>query len=280
MNQKIGWRFVKLRAKWKLVFKVAPLIVAIVLTKLLVHLVGWEVISLSPLFTALVSANIFLIGFLISGVLADYKESEKIPSDLATSLETMADEAIIIFNSKRADIALDYLRHLAQVSHAVINWFYKKERTNVVIEMLSSFNDFFLAFEPLTQANFIARLKQEQSYLRKTINRVHTIRETSFLQTGYVIAELITLVLVLGLVFIKIDPYYESVFFVAFVSFILIYMIFFIHDLDNPIGYSEDDNHVENVSLKPLLDADLRLAQLAHVLESKRPEHVKGWEHK
>ncbi|MCC6932853.1 MAG: hypothetical protein IT292_06335 [Deltaproteobacteria bacterium] len=265
--------------KWKLVFKVAPIIAVVVCTKLLVHHAGWEIISLSPLFTALVSANIFLIGFLISGVLSDYKESEKIPGDIAASLETLADEAIIIYKSKRAKVALDYLAYLAQFSHSLLQWFYKKERTEAVMQKLSHFNEFFLAFEHLTQANFIARLKQEQSFIRKTINRAHAIRETSFLQAGYLIAELITLFLVLGLVFIKISPYYESIFFVAFVSFILVYMILLIHDLDNPFGYAEKDTQVEDVSLKLLVDADRRLIALAqsfpstdkHVFSPARP---------
>ena len=85
------------------------------------------------------------------------------------------------------------------------------------MEKLLSFNDDFLAFENQTQANFIVRLKQEQNSIRKMINRIHTIRETSFLGTGYAIAEIITFILVVGLIFIKMDPFYESVFFVSFV---------------------------------------------------------------
>jgi len=93
------------------------------------------------------------------------------------------------------------------------------------------------------------------------INRIHTIRETSFLGTGYAIAEIITFILVAGLIFIKMDPFYESIFFVSFVSFILIYMIYFIKDLDNPFGYYErEDNLVEEVSLKPILDSQKRIA--------------------
>jgi len=129
------------------------------------------------------------------------------------------------------------------------------------MEKLLSFNDDFLAFESQTQANFIVRLKQEQNSIRKMINRIHTIRETSFLGTGYAIAEIITFILVAGLIFIKMDPFYESIFFVSFVSFILIYMIYFIKDLDNPFGYYErEDNLVEEVSLKPILDSQKRIA--------------------
>ena len=34
----------------------------------------------------------------------------------------------------------------------------------------------------------------------------------------------------------------------------MIYMIYFIKDLDNPFGYNQADSLVEEVSLKPLLD--------------------------
>ena len=127
------------------------------------------------------------------------------------------------------------------------------------MEKLLSFNDDFLAFENQTQANFIVRLKQEQNSIRKMINRIHTIRETSFLGTGYAIAEIITFILVVGLIFIKMDPFYESVFFISFVSFILVYMIYFIKDLDNPFGYNDEDSLVEEVSLKPVLDSQKRI---------------------
>ena len=129
------------------------------------------------------------------------------------------------------------------------------------MKQLLSFNEDFLLFENQTQANFIVRLKQEQNSIRRMINRIHTIRETSFLGTGYAIAEIITFILVVGLIFIKMDPFYESVFFVSFVSFILVYMIFFIKDLDNPFGYYKgEDSLVEEVSLSPLLGSQKRLA--------------------
>jgi hypothetical protein len=129
------------------------------------------------------------------------------------------------------------------------------------MNQLKDFNNYFLSFENQTQANFIARLKQEQNLLRKIINRVHTIRETSFCGTGYAITEIITFFLTLGMIFIKIEPFYESIFFISFVSFILIYMIFFIKDLDNPFGYSQEDSLVEEVSLKPVLDSQKKLEE-------------------
>jgi len=53
----------------------------------------------------MVASTVFLISFLLSGVLTDYKESEKIPGQIATSLETLDLEirAIAVYNP-RAEI--------------------------------------------------------------------------------------------------------------------------------------------------------------------------------
>jgi hypothetical protein len=254
-------KFLVRKSRWKLAVKTLPFLIIIILTKLLVSQLGYEYLNLNSLFTALISANIFLLGFLISGVLSDYKESEKLPGDLASSLEALADEGYIIYQNKKAPVAREYLAHLLELNKLILEWFYKRERTTHLAQKIFSLNQYFLAFEPLTQANFIVRLKQEQNSLRKMICRIHTIRETTFVSTGYAIAEIISFLLIFGLIFIKIEPFYESIFFVIFVTFILIYMIYFIKDLDNPFGYNQsaENNLVEEVSLKPVFDSQERI---------------------
>lgn len=258
-----------LHSRWKLTFKTVPLIVGIVATKFVVHYLGYEFLTLNSLFTAVISANIFLIGFLISGTLVDHKESEKIPGDLAASIETMTDEGLIIYHNKKTPEAKKYVQKLLKLNQMLIKWFYKKEPTENVMKLLHSFNEDFLVFESQTQANFIVRMKQEHNLIRRMVHRIATIRDTSFIGTGYAITEIITFVLILGFVFIKIDPFYESIFFVSFVSFILIYMIYFIKDLDNPFGYSERDNVVEEVSLKPIKDCEKRIESYYRQINKK-----------
>ena len=43
------------------------------------HVLGLERISVNQLFSAMVASTVFLLGFLLNGVLTDFKESEKIP---------------------------------------------------------------------------------------------------------------------------------------------------------------------------------------------------------
>ena len=78
------------RAKaWRLVviiIRISAASAGFVLLKALVHQLGLDVLELSPLLSSLVAATVFLLGFLLNGVLSDYKESEKLPGELSTSL--------------------------------------------------------------------------------------------------------------------------------------------------------------------------------------------------
>ena len=67
------------------------------------------------------------------------------------------------------------------------------------------------------------------------------------------VAETVTLLLIGGLILSKIDPFYESLFFVGVITFLLAFLNLLIRDLDNPFGYYEGDS-AEDVSLKPLDD--------------------------
>ena len=79
--------------------------------KYVFHFLGWEVISLTALFTSIVAGAIFLLGFLIAGVMADYKEGERLPGELACSLEAIYDEASILDRFKRTSVTQEFMRH-------------------------------------------------------------------------------------------------------------------------------------------------------------------------
>ena len=149
----------KFHKKYQLVLRVILIVGIVIVLKLIAHWFGWEIISLNPLFSGIVAANVFLMGFLLTGVLTDYKESERLPGELAASIESIAEEAIAIYKSKNASVGKEGLVYLCQLTVSIKNWFYKKERTRDIMEKLSGLSDFFAAFEPLTQATFIARLK-------------------------------------------------------------------------------------------------------------------------
>ena len=138
-------------------------------------------------------------------------------------------------------------------------WFYKEEASEAIRKKISGLNDFFLAFETQTQPNFIVRLKQEQNTIRRICIRMDTIRETSFVSVGYAIAEITTTLLVIGFIASKISPFYESLFFVGISTFLMIYMIALIKDLDNPFDHYENGKASAMVSLQPLKEIEEKL---------------------
>jgi len=237
-----------------ILLKAVPFVFSVIAVKLVFHRYGMEYLSLNAIFSGIIGATVFLLSFLLSGVLSDFKESEKIPGDLSAILLSMADEIDIIAKSRRDPSIRESLACMLDLTISIRDWFHKKERTRSVMEKIRGLNDHFLRLEPFTQANFISRLKQEQNSLRRTIIRIHTIRETDFISSGYLIATSTSGLLVVGLVLAKIEPFYESLFFVGVVSYLLIYLLFLIRDLDNPFGHYEETSS-EDVSLVPIHDA-------------------------
>jgi hypothetical protein len=258
----------------RLLLRVSAIIFVVVCAKLVVHFLGWEALSINPLFSGIVAANVFLMGFLLSGVLSDYKESERLPGELSACLENLAQEVSGIRMARpEADVG-PCLILLSQLNQDILSWFHKKHRTTELLEHLNGLTPQFAMMEQWTQATLVARLKQEQSNLRRAIIRIHTIRETSFISAGYLLADMTTILLCIGLILARIEPFYESLFFVCVISYLMIFLLMLIRDLDNPFGYYERYSGAD-VSLKPLEDAALRLARIAGV-EAAAPESGAG----
>ncbi len=251
--------------KWNLMLKIIPILALIAGLKMGAHYFGVEFLSFSAFFGALISANIFLIGFILSGVLSDYKEAEKIPGEIASSIDSIADEFIYARQSKNDPAGRAGFEYCQKFTDDLLAWFGKNIRTRNLMESIDKFTGYFAAIEPKSQATFISRLKQDQAAIRKQVLRVHTIRETSFSESAYAIAEAISIILVAGMIFLNLEPYRESLFFVLFVAFILSYMLFLLRDLDNPFSYYEKDS-VEKVSLRPIEDLKARLEAKAEKL--------------
>ncbi len=237
----------------------------VILLKIFCHVIGWEVLSVNPLLSGIIAANVFLMGFLLSGVMADYKESERLPGEIATGIESIVDEALIVYHSKDKQLALECLDALRDFTQSINQWFHKKKRTPELMQELRDLQRFFIDMEPLTQAAFISRLKQEQSNIRRILIRIRTIRDTSFIPSGYLIATATTTFLVVGLIIVKMDVFYESLFFVGVIAFLLSFLMLLIRDLDNPFGYYENSS-MEDISLDPLQDVMNRIEQLQAML--------------
>ena len=249
--------------RWRLAIQLLPLVAVVATLRYTFDAVGWDTAPLSPLYTGLVAGTIFLLGFLLAGTLGDYKESEKLPGDLAASMESIADECLILEAEKPA-AAQTCLADVRDLAGAIEDWLRGRRTVDAVLAAVTGLNVHFREFEPLTQPNFIVRLKQEQNSIRRMVIRIDVIRETSFVKAGYAIAELTSLLLLIGLMFTNVGGPSIEVFLVATLAFLLGYMLLLIRDLDNPFDYDGTDKAgVSEVSLRVLVDVRQRLAALS-----------------
>ncbi len=220
------------------------------LLKVASHYFGFEVLELNTILTSLVAGTIFLIGFLVSGVLSDYKESEKLPSELAACLYALYDDIYTIFKSKQSAAALEFLYAHQIFTQSVMTWFYKKERTKHILNRIQEMNVFIIGMDVEgIQPNYIIKIKNEQNNLRKIFLRIDTIRDTTFVASAYVIVEFMSVLIGFCFLILKIEPFAASLFFAALVVFLLSYMIFLIKDLDNPFDYTLHGESGTEVSL-------------------------------
>jgi hypothetical protein len=222
---------------------------------------------LNTLFAALISANIFLIGFNLSAVLGDFKEGEKLPAELASSIEAVADECVYVYKGKKAEAGKTGFLYCLSFTEQVLDWLYKKVRTKDVMEKIAGFTDIILPIEPYSQPSSVGRLKHEQSEIRKAALRIHFIREVRFAGSAYAAAEIISYLVIVAMIFLNVGDYYENLFFTLFVSFIMAYMLFLIRDLDDPFAYYDQKHSVEEVSLHPLENLKARLEDRRKELE-------------
>lgn len=252
----------KIWQKWSIVFRILPIIIVVVVLKFLSHGFGFEVMELNAIFTSLIAGTIFLIGFLVSGVLSDYKESERIPSELSAAIKSLFDDTYTIYKGKTSDAAYQFIEYQKSFISSLKDWFHKKERTQSILEKISKMNDSFILLDKEgIQANYIIKMKNDQNSIRRMILRIDTIRDTGFIGSAYAIVEAMGFSIALGMIIIKIEPFYTSLFVTALVTFLIFYMLFLIKDLDNPFDYSVKGEGGTEISLKPIHDIESELKE-------------------
>lgn len=110
------------KAKWMLVLKTAIIVIVAIILKAVVGLLRLDAIKISPLITALLGGVIFTLAIIFGGVLSDFKESEKIPGELATSIKSIYKDFRLV--SPDGEGMLDIKSHLealVQVVNANLN---------------------------------------------------------------------------------------------------------------------------------------------------------------
>ncbi len=231
-----------LRAKWGLVIKAFVVAVFVTGAKVLVDFIGWDLIPVSALTSALVTGVFFVIAILLAGVLTDFKESEKMLGEFAASIETLYNDARLIGSDVETAGILEHVRGLI---HTAITNFQRHGKWNIneINDAIQRIDEDILYFnrqgKPL---GVLLRMRAELTNVKRVSFRIQSIKETTFLPAAHGIAEVSFGGIVLVLLLSDITPLYEGLLVVAALTLILTAVVLLIEDMDNPFeGYATID---------------------------------------
>ena len=248
------------RRRLRLLRRVSLIALALCGIKVVVYLLNLEVWNLSGLFASILASVVFLVSFLLSGVLTDFKESEKIPGMISAALETLSLEiqAIPAYNPKAT--INGSLESVFDLGLTMREWLLEKVSTpDVYVSHRRAHAEVVFAATFLSSSTLQGRLMGEMSTLLLLTNRIKVIRETSFVPLVYWMADLAAFLLCVGLVLARTSTLVESLFFLFVIAFLLNFLLRVINDIDNPFSWS-DQNSAEQVCLS-VLDETLNRLQ-------------------
>jgi hypothetical protein len=221
----------------------------------------------NPLLPGMISGALILLGFLLASVLVDFKEAEKMPTEIAGAVQNIYDEGVYTKELK-PDFDLERLRlNLHNVVSNFLQEIANGKGADKTLAAISQLNEPFLQMEKLNMpAAYISRLKNEQATLRRTVLRAGYIKETPAVMPAYLVAEIASII-VIGFMFtFEMSSPHEAAALVFSISFLLIYTQVLIRDLDDPFESQEGHGHgfTAEVNLTTLYS-------LKHSLELQSP---------
>lgn len=249
--------------KWRLMLTTLPYVGALLVAKLFLQFVlGFEgFVDFSDVGIVL-TAGVFLLGFLLAGTMADYKEAEKIPAEIATTLETI-EEIFVLAATNRPGLDSSRLRRgVLDLVDRIKDWLVCRRPTADVYECMTAVGGLIQQLEREGAGPYASRAVPQLLAVRRSVSRIDVIRRTGFLPPAYALLEvLITMIIALALI-ARFKSLAAEALLVPFVALINIYMLRLIRDIDDPFDYETDgrEHGSGEVLLFPIDEYRARLA--------------------
>lgn len=244
--------------KWGLILKALSITMVLLIVRLVIDLLRFDILSVTNLITAFVGGAMFTVAIILTGTLTDYKESERIPSDLVTSISAMYEDSQLIRGSN-TEIAGDIRVRVRELLGTINRNF----RANVwqvgeIKEVILAINeDIYQLADRNVAPQFLVKLRTELATIDRISNRIHAIKHVSFIPAAYAIAELAAAGVIVILFFVKLDPYYEGLVIFTVLTALLISLLLLIKDMDDPFEVGKKS--YADVDLTLLFDLEMEL---------------------
>jgi hypothetical protein len=244
--------------RFRLFVTVLAVVLVLSLLKTAIHSGGWEFLTLNALFSSAIAAAVFIIGFLLSSVLADYKEAERIPADMRVALEAVHDDSrsFARHSAFNADaVALTLLAVLAALSKALRR---KSNDFRPVVQHIDALTTHFADMEQQGMPpNYVVRLRVEQSTLRRCAFRIYHMQRIQFVPSVHILVQTLVAAIMLLLLFLKTEGSPESALIFGAVSYMFTYALYLVDTLEQP--FRKGRRSLDDVSLFLLREFEAKI---------------------
>jgi hypothetical protein len=246
--------------KWRLVLTTLPFVAIVIGLALLRDYVlrVKGVIEFSEI-SPVLSVVSLIIGFMLAGVLTDYKEGERIPGEIAATLETIGDTVDVVVSLSKEQDLRDMQSKFLSLVESVDTWLVRRNYVENCYTAMNAFKDVAGRMHTAVGVNYSIRCLTELHNLRRLITRADVIERTSFMPVGYALLDLLVGSSLLLLLAANFRSTLSEYFLLTLFSLIYIYLDRLIRDVDQPFLYRSTTIVSAEVSPFPLHEYRERL---------------------
>jgi len=232
---------------YRVAIDTAIIVASIVAVRAILVAAGVDGMTLSPLTSSIVAGGVFVMGLVVAGTLSDYKDADRAPADMATELYAVLRECESMDATwGKPDMARLRERLIAVVTalRSDIDAGNTRECQQAVEDLSESFLELENSDVP---ANYIVRLRQSQSALRKAaVLRVYHIQREEFLPSAYAMIVSLVVIILAVVLFTDFEGTAQSLVTVGFLSFFFVYLLRLLRVIDKPfkVGRERTDDDV------------------------------------
>ena len=233
-------------AQYRVALRTAVIVAVLIGVRALMFAAGIDGLPLSPLASAIIAGGVFVMGLVVAGTLSDYKDAERAPSQMASSLHAILRENESI-HAVWGCPDLPTLRARLVAVVATLRSDINQGNTRECLGSIEAISASYLELEDTkVPANYVVRLRQEQAAMRAALLRVYHIQREQFLPSARaMVVSVVALVLVV-LMFSDVGGAEASLVTLGFLSFFFLYLLQLINVIEQPfkVGQERTDDDV------------------------------------
>jgi hypothetical protein len=223
--------------KYQLILRSLVGAIALLLLKLLSDHIGWSVITINTLTSAFFGGVFFVLGIIMAGVVADFKEAEKVPSEFSVLLKALRHDSHLVLggsicgeSKERLVIHVEEL--LGSINSNFRNNHWHKHEIDKVINDVN--DDIAALWQQGAPTGVLMKMRDNLTGIDRLSHRIDYISETSFLPAAYFVVEIAVFLVLLIFVLAKNEWGNGGLFLFSAIGFVLLSLIQLIRDIDNP----------------------------------------------